>query len=243
MPQPLFALNDRLDRTALADRFASDRRVQIRDVLTRETAETLRGIIAHETPFGFAYLGEDGRPARLDRDELLALPADRRATIGAGIQRAAARGDYAVRFNSYPILDAYLDQRSPGSAHDVLMEHLNAAPFLDLVRAVTGIPALIKADAQATVFVPGDFLSLHSDSHVGEGWRVAYVLNLTDRDWKPDWGGYLNFFDADGDVVAGWQPRFNSLNLFAVPQAHNVSYVPPFAPTGRFAITGWLRDR
>lgn len=243
MPQPLFALNDRLDRAALAERFARDGRVQIRDVLTTETAETLRRVIVHDTPYGFAYLGENGRPARLDQAELAALAPDGRAAIGAGIQRAAARGEYAVRFNSYPILDAYLDQRRPGGPHDILMEHLNAEPFLDLVRAVTAIPELIKADAQATIFAPGDFLSLHSDSHVGEGWRIAYVLNLTDRDWSPDWGGYLNFFDAEGDIVAGWLPRFNTLNLFAVPQPHNVSYVPSFAPAGRFAITGWLRDR
>jgi Rps23 Pro-64 3,4-dihydroxylase Tpa1-like proline 4-hydroxylase len=105
------------------------------------------------------------------------------------------------------------------------------------------MPGLIKADAQATAYTPGDFLSLHTDSHVAEGWRVAYVLNFAPPDWKPDWGGYLNFFDADGDVVAGWRPRFNALNLLKVPQPHNVSYVPPFAPAERIAITGWFRDR
>jgi len=59
----------------------------------------------------------------------------------------------------------------------------------------------------------------------------------------PDWGGYLNFYDDDGDVIAGYRPRFNALNLFAVPQQHNVSFVPPFAAVARYAITGWFRDR
>ena len=63
------------------------------------------------------------------------------------------------------------------------------------------------------------------------------------RAWRPDWGGYLNFYDEDGDIVAGYRPRFNALNLFLVPQKHAVSYVPPFAPQARFAITGWFRDR
>ena len=47
----------------------------------------------------------------------------------------------------------------------------------------------------------------------------------------------------DADVIAGYRPRFNALHLFAVPQRHNVSFVPPFAAVARYAITGWFRDR
>jgi len=111
------------------------------------------------------------------------------------------------------------------------------------MRAVTGIDELVKADAQATLFAPNHYLGSHSDSHVANGWRVAYVLNLAPDNWHPDWGGYLLFLNEDGDVVEGFRPRFNALNLFLVPQEHLVSYVPPFAPTARLAITGWLSDR
>jgi Rps23 Pro-64 3,4-dihydroxylase Tpa1-like proline 4-hydroxylase len=76
-----------------------------------------------------------------------------------------------------------------------------------------------------------------------EGWQVAYVMNFCAEEWRPDWGGYLLFYDEDGDVVAGFKPRFNALNLFRVPQKHSVTYVAPFAPIARFAITGWFRDR
>ena len=72
---------------------------------------------------------------------------------------------------------------------------------------------------------------------------MAYVLNLAIDDWHPDWGGYLLFLDEEGDIAAGYRPRFNALNLFAVPQSHAVSYVPPFAPKVRLALTGWLSDR
>jgi SM-20-related protein len=242
MSQSLLAINPALDRDALARRFAVERRVQVRDVLTDDSAHALRRLLEHETPWGFAYKGGD-KPAKFSEREVRALSAEQRRTIANDVQRTAASGGYAVRFNQYPVLDAYLEKWRPGSGHDALIEHINDAPFLDLVRQLTGIPELIKADAQATLFAPGDFLSLHSDAHVGEGWRVAYVLSLSDPDWSPDWGGYLNFFDADGDVVAGWRPRFNALNLLAVPQPHNVSYVPPFARATRFSITGWFRDR
>ena len=114
--------------------------------------------------------------------------------------------------------------------------------FLSFIREVTGISTIAKGDAQATLYAPGHFLGQHIDSHVADGWVVAYVMNFT-KDWRPDWGGYLNFFDDDGDIIAGYRPRFNALNMFKVPRAHAVSYVPPFAPVGRFAITGWFRDR
>jgi SM-20-related protein len=65
-------------------------------------------------------------------------------------------------------------------------------------------------------------------------------LNLTHQ-WRADWGGILNFLDADGHVAEGYVPAFNALNLFRVPQRHNVSYVAPFAMNGRYSITGWLR--
>jgi Rps23 Pro-64 3,4-dihydroxylase Tpa1-like proline 4-hydroxylase len=101
----------------------------------------------------------------------------------------------------------------------------------------------VKGDAQATLYGPNHFLSMHDDSHMAEGWRVAYVMNFCGADWRPDWGGYLMFYDEHGDAVAGFRPRFNALNMFRVPQKHNVTYVPPFAPVARFAITGWFRDR
>ncbi len=243
MNKKLFEICDALDRKALAKRFATESRVQVRSILTQETATTISQILRRETPWGIAYKVDGQPPVKLRIDELRANTPQQLRDIAAQVHRTAANGDYGVRFNQYPILDAYLQRWAPGGAHDLLLEYINAEPFLDLVREITSIPELIKADAQATCFAPGDFLSIHNDSHVAEGWQVAYVLNFADPEWKPDWGGYLNFFDDDGDIVQGWRPRFNTLNLFRVPQRHNVSYVPPFAPMGRFAITGWFRDR
>ncbi|MCG2842646.1 2OG-Fe(II) oxygenase [Sandaracinobacter sp. RS1-74] len=215
--------------------------MQVRNVLQRDSAIELRSILASATPWGLAWqAGEDG-PKALRAEEVAQLPIAERQHMGRAVSTEAANGGYAFTFARYPILDAYLGRWSPDSAHDILLEHINDEPFLDLVRSVTGFHDLVKADAQATVFAPTHFLGLHSDSHVMEGWKVAYVLSLGPDEWKPDWGGYLNFFDEDGDIVQGFKPRFNSLNLFAVPQLHNVGYVPPFAPFGRFSITGWFR--
>ena len=245
MAKALFSLNPDLPRAQLAETFQRESRVQIADVLTRDTAEELRMILARQTPWGMAVQsGAEGKPQSF-RAEELRDPARRQQAQQAlqGTDAAAARGDYAFRSMRYSLVEAYLEKWNPGSPQDLLLEHLNDEPFLQLVRDVTGMDDLIKADGHASCYGPQQFLGLHSDSHVLEGWRIAYVLNLTIDEWKPDWGGYLLFYDDAGDVIAGFKPRFNTLNLFAVPQAHAVSFVPPFAPEGRYAISGWLRDR
>jgi hypothetical protein len=43
--------------------------------------------------------------------------------------------------------------------------------------------------------------------------------------------------------MRGKMTRTTAQNLFRVPQARCVGFVPPFAPTGRMAVTGWLRRR
>ena len=221
--------------------------MQVRDVLTDETAREVQKILLGGTKWGMAVQAGDGpgNDPQSWRLEEVRTPEGARAINEAAnaAHRASASGDYAFRFAHYPILTAVQEQWDPESVHELLLEYINAPQFLDLVREVTGIAELMKADGQATLFAANQYLGRHIDSHVAEGWRVAYVLNFAREDWHPDWGGYLLFLDEDGDVIEGFRPRFNSLNLFAVPQSHMVSYVPPFAPIGRVAITGWLRDR
>lgn len=238
----IFALNPDLDRAALAAEFTIHRRVQIRHVLQHDAACNLREVLQRRTPWGIAWrAGADG-PHALRAEELARLDDRAKAAIGTGVSKAARAGEYAFTFARYPILDAYLEGWNSGGPHDIVLEHINDEPFLSLVREVTGVPSLRKADAQATLFAPGQFLSQHTDSHVAEGWRIAYVLSMAPDDWRPDWGGYLQFFDDDGEVTAGYRPRFNTLHLFAVPMSHAVSLVAPFAPLGRCSITGWFRD-
>jgi len=246
MARQLFEINPDLDRSALAEAFARDTRVQVRDFLTRETAEEIREILATRTPWGLAMQAEGtafSGPQQILPQEMRAPQGQQRAqAIGEATQEAAARGDYAFRFAQYPILEAMKQGWEPGGPHEIILEHINSPEFLGLARDITG-EVLVKADGQATLFAKQQFLGRHIDSHVMDGWRVAYVMNFTIDDWHPDWGGYLNFLDDDGNVVQGFRPRFNSLNLFRVPQPHQVTFVPSFAPIGRYAITGWLRDR
>lgn len=243
MDRPLLDLNPALDVPALAAAFARDRRVQVRDVLTDASARTLHHIAAHETPWGLSWQAGSQGPEDLREAQLAAMPAAERQARGQATLAAMARAEYAFAFASYPLVEAYRGKWAPGGPHDMLLEYLNHRPVMDLVRAITGLADLVKADAKLTLFRPTQFLAVHNDQSTAAGRRVAYVLNLCAEDWRPDWGGYLNFYDDDGDVIAGWRPRFNALNLFAVPQRHNVTFVPPYSPVARYAITGWFRDK
>ncbi|MCE9576616.1 MAG: 2OG-Fe(II) oxygenase [Deltaproteobacteria bacterium] len=239
----LLDLNPALDVGALAAAFARHRRLQVRDVLTEASARIVHRILAAETPWGLAWQAGARGPDGIRADALEAMaPAELDARSEATVASMRAR-DYAFSYAQYPMLKAYRDKWDPDGPHDMLLEYLNDRPVLDFVRAVTGMPELRRADAQATLFCPTQFLAVHDDLGADKDRRVAYVLNLCAEDWRPDWGGYLNFYDADGDVVAGFRPRWNALNLFTVPQRHNVTYVPPFAPIARYAITGWFRNR
>jgi SM-20-related protein len=240
---PLFEVNPGLDRRALAKRFARERRIQIRDVLTDRTAREIHSILSRHTPWGVSWQAASDGPHHMRREVVARQTPPQVAAVGAKLKSAMQQGEYAFLYSAYPLVDGYKEQWDPGGPHDLLLEHINDQPFMDLVRDVTGIPELVKADAQATLYGPGHFLTQHNDSHMAEGWRIAYVLNFTLEPWRPDWGGYLLFYDDEGDVIAGYRPRFNALNLFAVPQLHAVTYVPPFAPPGRYALTGWFRDR
>ena len=240
----LFKLNPALDRAALAEAFARDGRVQIRNVLTDETAKEMAMVLGRATPWGYAIgSGDAKRESFRQQDAQTHEGAQKIRAAAEEAQKTTARGEYAFQFAHYPIVTAIQQGWDPGGVHEILLGHLNAEDFLGLAREVTGIDTLVKADGQATLFAPGHYLGHHFDSHVGEGWEVAYVLNFAPDDWHPDWGGQLLFLDEDGDITGGYRPRFNALNLFKVPTAHMVSYVPPHAPMGRIAVTGWLRTK
>ena len=248
---PILKLNPQLDLPGLKTAFARDRRVQIRDFLTRDSAQSIAQLLAEETPWGLSWqAGADG-PHKLRREQMAGLDPSTMQRTWQKLNHAAATGQFASIHAHYPLPGAadnltsgVADDNAPSSAaHDSLVAALNGPAVLSLVRDVTGIGQISRCDAGAAHFSAGQFQGLHRGmTEHGDG-LIAYALDLCGQDWHPDWGGYLNFFNNDGDIVAGFRPRFNALNIFAVPQHHHVSHLPGYAPAGRFAITGWFSGR
>ena len=136
----LFEINPALDLAPLAARFAATGRVQLRNVLTPESASELQLVLARGTPWGMAVGAGEAKPSSF-RAEQARTPEGQQALqqVVRNAEQHSARGEYGFRFAHYPILEALKEGWDPDGPHEVLIEHLNAPAFLDLARAVTGI--------------------------------------------------------------------------------------------------------
>lgn len=225
--------------TAAAD-FNGDgaKRVQIPNFLRTEDAQRLKAAL-NRLPRWNTVTTSRGRHLDLDAKGVASFTDEDRRKFEAAVHAPATRG-FQYLFENYPIYDAYHAGTIPDPEIVAFFEFLNSEQMLKFVRTVTGAPEIGFADAQATRYRSGHFLTTHSDGVEGKDRVAAFVLSLTE-DWRVDWGGILNFTDARGDIKTGFAPSFNTLNMFAVPQDHHVSFVAPYADAERLSITGWFR--
>lgn len=234
-----FALNPALDAERLARRFAATGRVQIEDFLAGDGAARLLAMLK-ASPDWVLVINQDDSLFELDRAAQAALTDAQKAQLDAAVYLKARHG-FQYRYETIRVPDSDQERRRAGSLVADFALFLGSPPVLDLLRVVTGAPAIRFADAQATAYSPGHFLTSHDDAIEGKNREAAYVMNLS-ADWRLDWGGLLMFERADGHVDEAFVPRFNALNLFRVPTRHAVSCVAPFAPWRRYSVTGWLRS-
>lgn len=230
-------LNPNLDRARFSSEFHAKGRVHIPGVLTQDSARRLFLALKDETPW---------RLTLNKGDQFLDFPnlsQEERNKIATGAwQRAQSQFQYlfdthrlSMNGESYP---------DPGHYLAKVVAFLNSQEVLSLVRQVTGTPAAEWADAQATLYRPGDFLTQHNDlKSLPGGYKriAAYVLNMSPV-WNADWGGILNFHDARGHIEEGLVPTFNALNMFRVPTVHSVSQVSLFGGH-RYSVTGWFHAK
>jgi SM-20-related protein len=233
------ALNPNLDIDALRLRFSRGGRIQIPDFLTPASSEILRRDLLADARWRRVIKGGD-KVFEIPAADFQRMPAAERQPIDAAIEAEAARG-FQFRYEAIRVPDAPSARAGLDGSLIAFAALMGSAPVLDLLGAITGIGPLAFADAQATVYRPGDFLNRHDDDVAGKNRKLAYVLGLA-PDWRPDWGGLLMFEDGQGGIVETIVPRFNALSLFSVPQPHSVSCVAPFAPEPRLSITGWIRS-
>lgn len=236
----MFALDSGLDPAVLAKIFSNSGRLQVTQFLTPESAQALYRELTESQAWRLAVnRGEqiiDFKPETL---------ADFTPEQWAKLRKAIALG------GRYHFQFCYETIRLPkageaGAGVPPLLaeftEFMSSPNTVAFMRHVTGAADIDFADAHASRYQPGHFLSAHDDEVGNMGRRAAYVLNLT-PEWRPDWGGLLLFHDSQGNIDRGFTPGFNVLNLFRVPQPHSVSRVTPLAAQPRYAVTGWLRAR
>ena len=229
----MFRLNHALDVDALALGYAADRRLQIVDFLDAPSAAALHRELAASGAWRLtANRGE--QIIDFDLDDVANWPVERLELLDRAVTMGGRFG-FQFRYDvmrvgktAPPMLAGFAD-------------FLSSPELVAFMRRLTGVTEIDFADAHASRYRPGHFLTTHDDQVDSMGRRAAYVLNLSPN-WRPDWGGLLQFYDAAGNVARAFTPGFNVLNIFGVPQPHSVSWLTPLAAEPRYAITGWLRS-
>lgn len=235
----MFRLNPDLDPAALAATFAATGHVQIRDFLHREDATLLHAEMRRREDW-VQIVNSGGNVFDLDRPTRAGMAPAQRDALDEAVF-AGAREGFQHRYEAIRVPDDETMRAESGDLFARFAQWLSEGEARDFLRGLVGRPEVAFADAQATAYAPGDFLTAHDDAVEGKGRLAAYVFGLTPQ-WRPEWGGLLLFHDGEGDIARGLTPRFNALNLFAVPQLHSVSMVTRSAPFRRYAVTGWLRS-
>ena len=232
----LYRLNPELDRAGLRRIYVEQGRVRVENLLAEGALELHAHLAARSDWIHLINL--EGGVLELDAHARRALSAEAWAHIEQAANERARTG-FQYRYQALRVPDddefALLDDPLTNFAR-----MMQSAEMLDFLRDVTGHDALAFTDGQATAYGPGDFLTGHDDDVAGKGRLAAYVYGLTQY-WRLEYGGLLLFHGPHERTVTGNAPRFNTLDLFRVPQQHSVSLVSAAAPHRRFAVTGWLR--
>jgi Rps23 Pro-64 3,4-dihydroxylase Tpa1-like proline 4-hydroxylase len=235
-----FRINSDLDPDTLRSAFRTAGRLHIPDFLDPEGAEALHHHLLQEVEWSYFLFS---------RNHLWEVPPEKRSLYSpeqdralAELAHSAGREGYAFLYETNRLTtrrdDGALQRAQPDGLLKTFGAFLNSPSFIDFVRRLTAAGDIEWVEATATRFREGHFLAFHDDSCTGSR-RIAYVINLT-REWRPEWGGLLEFMSSTGHIAEAYVPRFNSLNIFQVPMAHAVSCVSPSAGGPRLAISGWL---
>ena len=229
-------INNDLNINLYRQQLVQNTRVQIPGFLQEDAAVAIHGCLAEQIPWALAE--RSGGASRTISAEAYAAMSEqeRQALLAQAYDRA--KTEFQFSYDSYMMVRAVKEGWARNLLHDVL-EFLNTPEFLLFARRLTGEPTIDRVSAQATRYRPGQFLTRHQDEDVSEGRVCAYVINLS-KDWDSDWGGLLQFHDADKRLIDSFVPYWNHLSLFRVPQSHTVSLVAPWAGSDRLAITGWF---
>ena len=234
---PADLLNPELDLAPYREDFERYGRVQIPDILKPDFAEEIHAAF-RQAPWGALFRSNE-KTVSVSREGLAAYTPQQLMELRKLIFAETAKG-FQFSYLSMAL------KHAKGAAWDnkqvlpALSAFMNSDEFLETGRAVSGFGNIHSVSAQATCYIRESFLTAHDDvADHNKNRLVAYVLGFT-KDWKSDWGGFLQFLDPEsGRVIGSFPPTFNALTLFRVPQWHSVSFVTPFAMGQRFSVTGW----
>ena len=231
-------LNPNIDIESLAAAYAQDDRVRIPDLLDADFAERMHVACRDDVPYEY-ICHVDGNNVVIPEGDLHKMAPKDQAELQNSLVTAASEG-VGFFYSGYQMRRKQADTEDQKLAFlHSMFDFVNSDEMLSMIAAISGRDDITAADAHYSRYTPGQFLTRHKDDITSEGRRIAYVMSFS-KDWHPDWGGLLHFYEDDGTPVDFWIPTFNTLTLFDVRHAHSVSYVTPFAKGPRLSLTGWF---
>ncbi len=233
-------LNPELDFDQLAAEYRVDKRGRIANVLKSDIAQRLQEVLLNKLSYELAYVAGD-QNLSMPMERLSTLSPEQRRQLFSAIYSEASRG-VGFLYGRFDLNEA--KDSVSNKDHEFLYEvysFLNSPDMFLAIQKITGIDDIQSADAQATSYRVGHFLTRHRDDLSGQERRLAYVFGFS-QTWHPDWGGLLQFFEEDGTPRDAWAPQFNTLSLFNVSHVHSVTHIAPYAAAPRLSITGWFRS-
>jgi SM-20-related protein len=217
---------------------ARDGRVSIENALVEELAQSLLTSLSVNEVWNLQFT-DSGRDFDLDQAITAAMHPHIALALGKRVAHYPPDG-FQYCFDSCRISDLVDAGKACLQPFESFYAFLNSQATLETFRELTHDHEINYIDVQATRYRAGHFLTVHDDDAAGKHRRFAFAMNLTPA-WRADWGGLLQFLDADGHVARGLRPSWNALNIFKVPQLHAVSMVTPSCFGARFSLTGWMR--
>ncbi|NVJ99691.1 MAG: 2OG-Fe(II) oxygenase [Alphaproteobacteria bacterium] len=232
------AINKNHDPAELGKTLREKGRLQIRNFFPDDVAESLYELIAQNQTWFVAYnIGNEYFEVPVE--DLIKLDPQQRQQFLNPIMTGAQKG-FQYFFQQYYMTEAIENGREQGHPLHQMHDYVNSDDFLGFMRTLTGADDINRSDSFASRYLQGNFLTLHDDTHANETRVAAYTISMT-KNWNPDWGGNTVFYDDEGNIVEGYKPAFNTLNIFMIPQKHAVQHVAPFAAAPRLSYLGWLK--
>jgi SM-20-related protein len=127
--------------------------------------------------------------------------------------------------------------------HSIDTDEQSALNFLDTLKIALNANLYLSLDhveAHFALYPPGGRYSKHLDRHRDTDARVISLVLYLNETWQSEWGGQLNIFDGEDNLLRSVEPSGGTLVLFRSEQfPHEV--VP--ATKNRLSLTGWFRRR
>ena len=234
-------LNKNHDKTTLSELFSFDKRIAVEKFFDTEVAERIHNACKTSIPFSTHYVLDEKYQSKT-KHEIVSMGKKEAQETFKKISEAAAKG---VGF----LYEGYLQSRANRTPLDIedtelnfaheVFEYFSSSEVVKLIKEITGDNSIVGAEPQFTRYTKGHFLTRHLDIVPNGKRKYAFVLGLT-KNWHPDWGGLLQFYEQNGTPRDAWSPKFNVLSLFEVSHVHAVTYVTPFAVEPRLSLTGWF---